>query len=189
MGGDPTGVKHEPPYFLVEQPGRRCELDTAERRSATAGDRDNAVCLQEYHINQSIRSPLVRRTQRGDDNGGFCDLDDNISVNAIDHNPAPGQGPGLEGIKDAFRMFRSAFVNVRFTIDDMVAEDDRVACRLTMRATHTNEFLGVATTQRRVTQTGIDILRFANAKLVERWGQFDDLGLLRQLGVVSVPKQ
>lgn len=119
--------------------------------------------------------------------GDLAALDEVIAANAVDHNPAPGQAPGLEGIKRAFGVFRVAFPDLHFTVEDLIAEGDRVACRITTRGTHTGDFQGIPPTGKRVTQTGIDILRLAGGKIVERWGEFDSLGLLQQLGVVPGP--
>ena len=115
-------------------------------------------------------------------------LDEVIAADAVDHNPAPGQGAGLDGIKRSFAEFRAAFPDLQFTVEDMLAEGNRVACRVTIRATHTGDFQGRAPTGKPVVQTGIDILRFAEGKVVERWGEFDTLGLLQQLGVVPPPR-
>ena len=119
--------------------------------------------------------------------GNLALLDEVIAANAVDHNPAPGQAPGLESIKQAFGLFRIAFPDLHFTVEDMIAEGAKVACRITTRATHKGAFQGISPTGRRVTQTGIDILRMAGGRLVERWGEFDKLGLLQQLGVVKLP--
>ena len=66
-------------------------------------------------------------------------------------------------------------------MEDVIAEGDKAACRVSQRATHRGTFQGMPATGKQVTQTGIDILRFADGKIVERWGEFDSLGLLAQL--------
>lgn len=63
-------------------------------------------------------------------------------------------------------------------------EGDKVAARITTRATHKDDFLGIAPTGKPVTETGIDILRIADGKIAERWGELDNLGLRQQLGAV-----
>jgi predicted ester cyclase len=74
-------------------------------------------------------------------------------------------------------------------VEDLVAEGDKVAARVTVRGTHRGAFLGLAPTGKAVTQTGIDIVRVAGGKAVERWGSFDELGLLQQLGALPAPGQ
>lgn len=83
--------------------------------------------------------------------------------------------------------FRRAFPDATFTVEDMVAEGDRVAVRLTMRGTHLGELNGLPPTGRRVTVTGISIERVANGRIVEGWNQNDALGLLQQLGALPPP--
>jgi steroid delta-isomerase-like uncharacterized protein len=96
---------------------------------------------------------------------------------------------GLEAFKQGLSLFLTAFPDARFTIEDMIAEGERVVVRYTFRGTHTGNFMGIAPTGKQVTQTGITINRFANGKAVELWGNVDDLGLLQQLGAVPAPGQ
>ncbi|MBI4459685.1 MAG: ester cyclase [Acidobacteria bacterium] len=110
-------------------------------------------------------------------------LDNVIAPDAVDHNPAPGQAVGLEGIKQAFATFRASFPDLRFTIEDMIAEADKVACRITVRGTHSGDFQGIGATSRPVLLSGIDILLIGDGKIIERWGEFDNLSLLQQLGI------
>lgn len=114
-------------------------------------------------------------------------IDEVIGADAVDHGLPPAFGPGLQGIKRAFGELRSAFPDLQFTVEaeDMISEGDKVACLVRTQATHKGAFLGVAPTGKKVTQAGIDVLRIAGGKIVERWGQFDDLGLLKQLGVIA----
>ncbi|HEU4385077.1 MAG TPA: ester cyclase [Anaeromyxobacteraceae bacterium] len=121
---------------------------------------------------------LNRALQTGD----LALLDEVIAPDAVDHNPVPGMKPGLAGIKAAFAEGRLAFPDLVFTVEDVIAEGDKAACRLSTRATHRGTFQGVPATGRQVRETGIDILRFTRGKVVERWGEFDTLGLLAQLG-------
>lgn len=81
--------------------------------------------------------------------------------------------------------YLTAFPDTHFTIDDMIAEGDRVAIRWTVRATHRGEFEGIAPTGKPVTVTGTMVARIANGKLVEGWQNFDALGLLQQIGAIQ----
>lgn len=110
-------------------------------------------------------------------------LDDVLLPDAIDHNPAPGQGPGREGIKAAFAEGRTPFPDFTMTVEEMIAEGDKVAVRFTVRMTHRGPFMGIAPTGKQLKLTGIDWLRFVDGKLAERWGEVDNLSLLTQLGV------
>ncbi|HEY4057474.1 MAG TPA: ester cyclase [Kofleriaceae bacterium] len=106
-------------------------------------------------------------------------LDPVLDPDAIDRDV--GMAPGAQAIKDAFVGLRASFADTRFVIDDMIAEGDRVALRLTAHATHRGEFMGIAPTNKAVAWTLIDYLRFANGKLVERWGLVDMPTLTAQL--------
>jgi steroid delta-isomerase-like uncharacterized protein len=107
------------------------------------------------------------------------------------HGVAHGLGPDLRGpqeFKPFHAAYRSAFPDVQFEIEGMVAEGDEVAYRWTATATHRGGGLGFAATGRRVTFSGIGIVRIENGKLVEGWNAFDRFGMLQQLGVVSMPE-
>jgi predicted ester cyclase/uncharacterized glyoxalase superfamily protein PhnB len=120
--------------------------------------------------------------------GNLSLLDGVVAVDAVDHNPDPGMKQGLAGIKQAFAASRVAFPDFRFDVEEIVAEGDRAACRLTVRGTHGGAFLGLAPTGRSVMFPVVDILRIAAGKLVERWGVFDGAILLQQLGAAGPQK-
>lgn len=90
--------------------------------------------------------------------------------------------PGPEGAKLYATMLRSAFPDVKITHDFEVERDDTVVIRWTAKGTHTGEFLGLAPTGKVATVTGIDIFRIEGDRLAEFWQEWDQLGMLRQLG-------
>jgi steroid delta-isomerase-like uncharacterized protein len=132
---------------------------------------------------------ITRRAYEAINQKNLDALDQMVASDIIDHDPAPGQGPGLEGVKQYFSSLHTAFPDVQMNIDDMIAEGDKVVARVNMSGTHQGEFMGNDPTGNRVTITGIDILRIADGKIVERWGKFDDLSMMQQLGVISEPEQ
>jgi steroid delta-isomerase-like uncharacterized protein len=91
---------------------------------------------------------------------------------------------GREPAKQLISRFLTAFPDGRYTIEDMIAEGDRVVVRQTFRGTHRGDFMGMAPTGKQVTVTEMEIFRIANGQAVENWTSSDDLGLLQQLGVV-----
>jgi steroid delta-isomerase-like uncharacterized protein len=93
----------------------------------------------------------------------------------------------LKDFKQMESEWYDAFPDLHVTIDDMVAEGDKVAFRSTWTGTHKGEFMGVPPTNKKVTVSGIVIDRFAGGKIVEDHGQFDDLDLMRQLGLKEIP--
>ena len=108
-----------------------------------------------------------------------------IAAEYIDLTPPPGIMPDRAGHRENLRHFRTAFPNVRFTTDDLVAEDSTVVVRWTMQAIQQGPFYGRAATNRPCTLTGIDIYRVANGQIREVWHQQDVLGMLRQLGIIE----
>lgn len=113
-------------------------------------------------------------------------LADFFSQDAVDHDPLPGRDAGLEGIEEGVASLRSAFADLGATVEDVIAEGDRVVTRTTITGTHEGEFLSMAPTGKRVSVTAVDIVRIENGKLVERWGLLDQMALMRQLGVVPM---
>jgi steroid delta-isomerase-like uncharacterized protein len=89
-----------------------------------------------------------------------------------------------EGVKQIVTAIRSAFPDVHFTADDVLAEGDKVVARFTMVGTHKGEFMGIPATDRPIVVTGIDIVRFADGKAVEHWHEWSGMELLQQLGVL-----
>lgn len=102
----------------------------------------------------------------------------------FDHTNPPGMQHGIDGHDALVRLLRSAFPDAKWTIEDVFAEEDRVCIRVVMTGTHKGDFFGIPPTGKAVTQPGIHILRIANGKIAEHWGRNDDMGLMRQLGVV-----
>jgi steroid delta-isomerase-like uncharacterized protein len=99
----------------------------------------------------------------------------------------PGIPDGSEGVKVLTSMLRSAFPDFKATIDDILAEGDKVVIRMTWSGTQKGEFMGVPATGKRVSIGVIDIIRIANGKVVEHWGQMDSMSLMQQLGAIPAP--
>ena len=116
-------------------------------------------------------------------------IDEFIDPQMVDHALPPGMPAGIEGQRQVLSMYSTAFPDTHFTVEDMIAEGDKVVVRLSMSATQQGAFLGQPPTGKHVTFTGIDIIRIAGGKLVERWAETDMLGMLQQLGVVPPPEQ
>jgi predicted ester cyclase len=83
---------------------------------------------------------------------------------------------------------RAALPDLQVTVEDLLAEGDKVALRLRGRGTHRGPFAGVAPTGRPVALTSMELLRLAGGKLVEHWDEFDTLGVLQQLGAIPAPR-
>jgi steroid delta-isomerase-like uncharacterized protein len=120
--------------------------------------------------------------------GNFSLIDELVAPDMVEHEELPPEIPaGREGIKVFFTMFRGAFPDLNATIDEVIAEGDKVVARSTWSGTHQGEFMGIPATGKRVSFGVIDIMRFADGVVVEHWGQMDSLGMMQQLGVVPAP--
>src|SRR6266516_2389300 len=100
--------------------------------------------------------------------------DELLAANHVDHTPGspPGLPPGPEGLKQFAAVYFTAFPDLRITIDDLVAEGDKVVTRWTTRATHQGDLMGIPPTGKQVTITGITIDRIAGGKIAETWTNF-----------------
>jgi steroid delta-isomerase-like uncharacterized protein len=135
---------------------------------------------------------LVRRYWDEAWNKGNLAVMDELVATDFDGHPLPSDpnfGRGPAGQKQLVGMYRTAFPDVRMTIEDMTAEGDRVAVRWTARGTQTGEMMEIPATGKPTTVTGIIVNRLAAGKIVESWGNFDALGMLQQLGVIPTPEQ
>ena len=105
----------------------------------------------------------------------------------IDHDSSMPEAKGPAGIKRLAAMVHASFPDVHFTIEDMIAEADRVVYRYSVSGTHQKDFMGIAATGKQISFTGIHIYRVCDGKLQEEWENWDMLGLMRQLGVIPGP--
>ena len=131
------------------------------------------------------KAAVQRFGEEAFNNGNLESSEELIADDIVDHDPAPGQAPGREGIEEFVTMMRSAFPDLQTTIDEIIAEGDYVAFRYKIEGTHQGEFMGIAPTGNRVSVTAMEMLRFADGKMVDRWGNTDQLGMLQQLGAIS----
>jgi predicted ester cyclase len=103
------------------------------------------------------------------------------------HGLSDAKGEAIKGIKDFDQFhaqFVNAFPNIQVTVDDLIAEGDKVAARCTVSAKHTGDALGFAPTHAYVDFTGIAIVRIKYGKIVEAWNNFDFMKMNRQLGII-----
>jgi steroid delta-isomerase-like uncharacterized protein len=110
-------------------------------------------------------------------------FDEFVVEDYLDHDPIPGQQPGREPLKAAYRAFSDAFPDIWFTFEDLIAEDDLVVGRGVIEGTHSGAFLGIPPTHKKIHWTGTRMFRVRDHKVAEGWINFDMLGMLQQLGV------
>jgi len=116
-------------------------------------------------------------------------IDELYATDIVYHSSSGRDIRGIKDYKQHVSEFYSAFPDLRFTIEDMVAEGDKVAVRLTGTGTNKGEFRGIPPTNKKVTLWEIQIDRVAGGKFVEGWSRYDTLGLMQQLGVIPTPKK
>jgi steroid delta-isomerase-like uncharacterized protein len=117
--------------------------------------------------------------------GDLDALDELIAEDYLDHDPGlpPGLPPGRAGYKAMTAQLRAAFPDLEVSIEDQVAEGDKVVTRYVMRGTHHGELWGIPATGNRFELEGINIDRVADGRFCERWAAYDSGELMRQLGV------
>ena len=131
---------------------------------------------------------LMRRLYDEVVNAGRLELiDELLAPDLIEHEEFPGLSTGREGVRQFFTMMRTAFPDLKMTADDLIAEGDKVAARITMSGTHRGEFMGIAPTGKTVSVSSIDIVRFAGGKAAEHWGVTDTAAMMEQLGALPPP--
>ncbi len=121
--------------------------------------------------------------------GNFGLIDELIAPDFVEHYEQPGVPPTREGFKQFAMAYRSAFPDLRYTVEDAIDAGDKIVYRLTASGTMKGDFLGMPATGTRASWTEIHIGRVANGQLVEHWGLVDQLGMLVQLGVIPAPGQ
>jgi steroid delta-isomerase-like uncharacterized protein len=119
--------------------------------------------------------------------GNLALADELLADDYAMHFPGIDAPVDREGHEQLVLMFRTGFPDWVETVEDVIAEGDRVVVRVVGRGTHEGEFQGIPPTGRRVIATGVGIARIANGQIAETWAAYDALGLLRQLGALPAP--
>jgi predicted ester cyclase len=125
--------------------------------------------------------------EEGLNRGDLGVADELIDPEFLDREAHPGGNRGPESFRQLITMLRTAFPDLRFEIDDLIAEGDTVAGRLTMNGTHTGPLMGMPPTGRAVRQSHMHFVRFRGGKAIEHWGVRDDMGMMRQMGLMPEP--
>jgi steroid delta-isomerase-like uncharacterized protein len=122
---------------------------------------------------------------------GDLDVADELfAPNYVGHDPAsPEDIRGPEGVKEFASMYRNAFPDVLMSVEDQVAEGDKVVTRWIASGTHQGDMMGIAPTGNRVTVAGTSIERIVNGKIEETWDNYDALGMMEQIGAIPSPEE
>ncbi len=113
-------------------------------------------------------------------------IDEFIAPNQVDHTLPPFLPTTPEGTKRAIDMFLKAFPDVHLTVEDMIAEGDKVVTRYTSHGSQKGAFMGIPPTGKQMTVSSIVIARIVDGKIVEEWGLDDQMGMLQQLGIIPI---
>jgi len=129
---------------------------------------------------------LARRLMEEAFNAGNIDVvDELVATGFVNHDAAaPESTVGLDAAKASIEGYRAAFPDLRITVEDQIADDDRVVTRWSAKGTHQGELMGMPATGKQSTVTGITIDRIVDGRIAESWTNWDTLGMLQQLGVV-----
>ena len=115
-------------------------------------------------------------------------LDEVYAADFVWHEPDQDI-QGSEEARQFINMYKSAFPDLRVTVEDVLAEGDQAVTRWTIRGTHRGDLMGTAPTERKIEFKGISIHRIEGGKIVEEWNGYDTLGVMQQIGAVPSPEQ
>ena len=134
---------------------------------------------------------LIQRFVEEAFNKGNVDVANEVYASTfVAHDPTIPEGQGSpEQVKQFVNTYLSAFPDGHTTVEDLISDGEKVAYRWTFRGTHQGELMGIPPTGKQVTVTGITINRVSRGKVEEQWNNFDQLGMLQQLGVAPAPGQ
>ncbi len=147
-----------------------------------------AGCESQEKAKEEENKAIARRAIEEVWSQGKLDIIDEIfAADFVSHTTGSPDIHGLEDYKQFANMFRTAFPDLKFTIEDQIDEGDMVVTRWTSTGTHKGELMSIPPTGVQSTQTGISIFRIAGGKILEEWSSWDDLGMWQQLGFKLVP--
>ena len=135
-------------------------------------------------MSESNKTIVRRLIEDAFNKGNLGTVDQLVANDYVYREPMLGEKRGPQGCKEVFSMYKTAFPDARLTIDEQIAEGDRVVTRWTARGTHRGPLLGITPTNKQVTVQGMIISRIRDGKIVEEFETYDALGMLSQLGVI-----
>jgi steroid delta-isomerase-like uncharacterized protein len=130
---------------------------------------------------------VVRRFVDAVNAQDYAALDDIVAADYVEHDPAPGQPAGIDGLSVMYGAFAASFPDIRFTLEDVIAEGDLVVARGVNEGTNREPFMGIPATGRPMRWSATRIFRLADGRITEGWLNLDMVGLLIQMGVIPPP--
>jgi steroid delta-isomerase-like uncharacterized protein len=162
---------------LSEETQKICNLADNPAKTVSVS-KETAMSETNKKILEKFNQAMTQFWQSGDSSV----FDEVVAKDCVIHQS--GMPTNLEGLKQVLPAFRAAFPDFKVLEVEMFGEDDKVADRITWTATHTGELMGIPATGKTVTVKEMHLSRLKGGKVVERWGQWDQLGMMQQLGVV-----
>ena len=139
-----------------------------------------------HNQNTAIVRRFIAEVLNGDN---LPALDELVAADYVDHAIPPQMPPNRESMRQLLVMLRSVFPDIHYATEDVIAADDKVVVRFTRCGTQRGEFMAIAPSGHVVQWTGVDIFRIEDGKIVEHWNNFDQLGMLQQLGAeLKIPQ-
>src|SRR4028119_403429 len=155
-------------------------LSRWEHYKRVAGERSKRSMSEE---NKAIARRALEEVFSGQ--GDLDVADELFAPNYVGHDPAsPEDIRGPEGVKEFASMYRNAFPDVLMSVEDQVAEGDKVVTRWIASGTHQGDMMGIAPTGNRVTVAGTSVERIVDGKIEETWDNYDALGMMQQIGAI-----
>src|SRR5205823_5813759 len=170
------------PSLHVPKPSLSSSFGHSPRGAASSWGQSRG---KEKFMSSDQNKAIVRRLLEEPWKGDLRVVDELIDRNYVGYDPSvpePLRGP--DGFKENISTYRSAYSDARITVDEQIAEGDKVASRWTGRGTHDGDLMGVAPTGKQVTVSGLTLSRLANGKVVEEYTNWDTFGMMQQLGAV-----
>lgn len=156
-------------------------IAVAERFRRRRRGKQTEGSRQMSEANKTISRRLV---EEAFNQGKYDVIEELVAPTFVNHDPATGDKKGPEGTRELIEGYRSAFPDLKLTIEEQLAEGDLVATRWTAKGTHKGELMGIAPTGKESTVTGLTIDKIKDGKIIESWNNWDTLGMMRQLGVI-----
>jgi predicted ester cyclase len=135
-------------------------------------------------MSETTKDRLRQGWERTWNQGDLDAVQEYYAAGVVVHGAPSELPPGTEGVKFVISGLRAAFPDVQLTSDDLIVEGDKAVSRWSWTGTHKGEYLGIAPTGKRVTTSGISIMRLADDKIAEIWSTSDELGLMQQIGAM-----
>jgi steroid delta-isomerase-like uncharacterized protein len=135
---------------------------------------DNIETFKQYRLNVMLPHNIAR-------------LPEYVTDTVVDHSLAPDAPQGIDGLRQWLTFFFEAFPDAYFSIDDVFGEGDKIVCHARFHGSHQGAYLGLPPTGKTFDTTGIEIMRFENGKMAERWFRLDVVTMMQQLGFMPPP--